>query len=86
MCCLFVLVRLSHGGLPSHDRGGVRHTDNRGERAEGEAADLGHGGSGAIPRSHAQLLQRSRRRSHGVRHHQVEWSIFCKALRRYLII
>lgn len=68
MCVFYVC---SHGGLPSHHRGGVRDEDHGGPRSEGEAADLGHGRSGALQGRHQVLLQRGRRGPHGVRHHQV---------------
>ncbi|XDV19621.1 hypothetical protein PO909_025064, partial [Leuciscus waleckii] len=59
-----------HGRLPAHHRRGVRHQNHRGERAEDQASDLGHGGAGALQSRHAQLLQRSRGSANGLRHHQ----------------
>lgn len=61
----------SHGRLPPHHRGRVRHADHRGVWPEDKAADLGHGGSGAVPRGHPVLLSRRRGRSHGLRRYQV---------------
>lgn len=66
-----VCARCSHGRLSSHHRGGVRDEDHGGPRAEGEAADMGHGGSGAVQGRHQVLLQGGRRGPHGLRHHQV---------------
>ena len=68
--CVCVCV-CSHGGLSSHHRGGVRDQDHGGPRSEGEAADLGHGRSGALQGRHQVLLQRGRWGPHGVWHHQV---------------
>lgn len=61
----------SHGRLPPHDRRGVRDEDNRGERPEDQAADLGHGGSRAFQGRHPLLLPRGCRSAHGLRHHEV---------------
>ncbi len=66
-----LLMMSSHGRLSAHHRRGVRHQDHRGQRSEDQAADLGHGGSGALQSRHAQLLQRSGGSADGVRHHQV---------------
>ncbi len=69
-----LLLMSSHGRLSAHHRRGVRHQDHRGQRSEDQAADLGHGGSGALQSRHAQLLQRSGGSADGVRHHQVRQS------------
>ncbi len=62
----------SHGGLPPYDWRGVWYKDNRGERPEDKAADLGHSGTGALQGRHPLLLPRSCRGAHGLRHHQVQ--------------
>lgn len=61
----------SHGRLPPYDRRGVRYEDNRGERPEDQAADLGHGRTGALQGRDPLLLPRRRGGADGVRHHQV---------------
>ena len=42
-----------------------------GGRQDHQGADLGHRGSGALPRHHQRVLPRRCRRAAGVRHHQV---------------
>lgn len=78
------LYLFSYGWLSSYNWCRVWHTDNRGERAEGEASDLGHGRAGEIPCGHTQLLQRSRRGPHGVWHHQVHRYVALMTLRLHV--
>ena len=51
-------------------RGGFQDSHNRAARGEGEAADLGHGGPGALPHHHQHLLPRHARRHRRLRRHQ----------------
>lgn len=61
----------SHGRLSSHHRGGIRDEDHGGARSEGEAADMGHGRTGALQGRDQVVLQGGRGGPHGLRHHQV---------------
>lgn len=65
------LPLLSHGRLPPYNWRGVWYKDNRGERTEDQAADLGHGRTRALQGCHPLLLPRSSRGADGIRHHQV---------------
>lgn len=67
----------SHGGLPPHNWCGVWNKDYWGERAEDQAADLGHSRAGALQSCDAQLLSGRCRSTHGVWHHQVEICAVC---------
>lgn len=66
------LLLPSHGRLPSYYWRGVWYKDNRGERAEDQAADLGHSRARALQGRHPLLLPRGCRGAYGLRHHQVQ--------------
>ena len=61
-------------------RGGLQDSHNRAARGEGEAADLGHGGPGALPHHHQHLLPRHARRHRRLRRHQRRELRQCEAL------
>lgn len=67
------LLLPSHGGLPPYYWCRVWYEDNRGERPEDQAANLGHSGTRALQGRHPLLLPWSRRGAHGLRHHQVRY-------------
>ena len=50
----------------------LQDPDNRAGREEDQVADLGHGGTGAVPDHHHGLLPRRHGHHAGVRHHQRE--------------
>ena len=56
--------------LHNNHRSRLQDQNNRVARGEGEAADLGHGGSGEVPHHHQHLLPRHTRGDRGVRRHQ----------------
>ena len=47
---------LSHGGLSSHHRRGVRNADHRDLGPEDQTSDLGHGGTGEVTHNSHQFV------------------------------
>ncbi|KAI2568263.1 RAB35, member RAS oncogene family [Homo sapiens] len=56
--------------LHHHDRSGFQDPDRGDQRGEGEAADLGHSGAGALPHHHLHVLSGDPRGHCGLRRHQ----------------
>ncbi|XP_074258262.1 ras-related protein Rab-35 isoform X1 [Saimiri boliviensis] len=66
--------------LHHHDWSGFQDPDRGDKRGEGEAADLGHGGAGALPHHHLHVLSGDPRGHCSLRCHQCRVLCQCQAV------